>query len=213
MTADGLRLYTMDTEKLTDDAYFRECYNQLSSARRAKIDRYHFRKDKMLSLGAGILLDKGLREYGLREAKVQFGLKKNGKPYLRDYPQIHFNLAHSEKMVLAVFADAEVGCDIEYTKEADLELAKRFFRPEEYAYLAGLEGEQQNSAFFQLWTLKESFLKATGMGMELPLNAFGFYLSEGEIKVRQSYDTCVYDVRQYCFGRYWAAVCLQNKRN
>jgi len=211
MEEDGLRLYTMDTGQLTDDAYFRECYNQLSSFRRAKIDEYHFRKDKMLSLGAGLLLNRGLREYGLKEADVRIGLKKNGKPYLPDYPQIHFNLAHSENMVLAVFADTEVGCDIEYTKEADLELAKRFFCPEEYAFIAGLDGEERDSVFFQLWTLKESFLKVTGMGMELPLNAFGFYLSGGKIKVRQSYDKSGYSIRQYSFGRYWAAVCIQTE--
>jgi len=200
----------MDTEQLADAAYFQACYNQLSAYRRAKIDGYCFRKDRRLSLGAGILLDRGLREYGLREPDVTIGQGKNGKPCLPDYPQIHFNLSHSEHMVFAVFADMEVGCDIEYAKEADLELAERFFCPEEYEFLAGLEGETQDSAFFQLWTLKESFLKASGMGMELPLNEFGFYLSDGKIKVRQSCDTCGYSFRQYSFGKYWAAVCVQH---
>jgi len=207
---DGFRLYTMNTEQLEDDAYFQECYIRLSAYRRAKIDRYRYMKDKRLSLGAGILLDTGLREYGLKEAEVTFGQKKNKKPYLPDHPHIHFNLSHSENMVLAVFADTEVGCDIEYTKEANLEIAKRFFCPEEYESLARLEGEEQNSAFYQLWTLKESFIKAAGMGMELPLNSFGFYLSDGIIKVRQSYDKLEYSFRQYCFGRYWAAVCIQS---
>ncbi len=202
----------MNTEELTDNAYFQECYNQLSAFRRAKIDAYHFIKDKRLSLGAGILLDRGLREYGLREAYVRIGQKKNEKPYLIDYPQIHFNLSHSENMVLAVFADAEVGCDIEYIKKADLELAKRFFCPEEYEFIAGLEGEKQDNAFYQIWTMKESFLKATGMGMELPLNAFGFYLTQGKIKVSQSYDPWEYDVLQYNFGEYPAAVCIQSQK-
>jgi len=168
-------------------------------------------KDKRLSLGAGILLDRGLREYGLREAEVRIRLKKNGKPYLPEHPRLHFSLSHSEEMVLAVFADAEVGCDIEYTRRAELKLAEKFFRPEEYAYVAGLEGEEQDSAFFQLWTLKESFLKATGMGLGLPLNAFQLCVSGDEIKVRQTYDRFEYGIRQYSFGRYWAAVCLQSR--
>jgi len=208
---NGVRLYTMNTEQLADDACFQECYSQLSAYRRAKIDRYRFIKDKRLSLGAGMLMDRGLREYGLKEADVTIGQQKNGKPYLPEHPHIHFNLSHSENMVLAVFAGAEVGCDIEYTKEADLKLAKRFFCPEEYEFLASLEGEERNSAFYRLWTLKESFLKATGMGMELPLNSFGFYLSDGIIKVRQSYDKLEYSFRQYSFGKYWAAVCIQNQ--
>jgi len=210
MREDGLRLYIMDTQWFADSTYYQECYHQLSAFRRAKIDKYHFLKDKKLSLGAGLLLDSGLREYGLREADVRIELKENGKPYLPDYPQIHFNLTHSENMVLAVFADTEVGCDIEYTKEADLELAKRFFCPEEYEFIAGMKGEKKDNAFFQLWTLKESFLKATGMGLALPLNAFELYMSGGKIKVRQDYDEFGYGIRQYNFGKYWAAVCIQN---
>lgn len=206
---NGLRLYTLDTMLLTDDAYFQTCYHQLSASRRAKVDGYLFWKDKRLSLGAGMLLDQGLREYGLRESEVRIGQKKNGKPYLPDYPLIHFNLAHSETMVLVAFADAEVGCDIEYTKKADMELAKHCFRPEEYAYLAGLAKEAQDSAFFRLWTLKESFLKATGMGMELPMHTFGFDVSGDSIKVRQTYDGYEYKIKQYHDGRYWAAVCIQ----
>jgi len=206
---DGLRLYVMDTQQLADGVYFQACYSRLSAARRAKTDGYRCIKDKRLSLGVGILLDRGLREYGLKESDVRIERGKNGKPYLPEHPQIHFNLSHSGHMALAAFADAEVGCDIEDIKEADLELAKQFFRPEEYELLSGLKGEEQNSAFFQLWTLKESFLKATGMGMELPLNTFGFYLSDGRIEVQQSYDKLGYRFRQYRFGRYWAAVCIQ----
>lgn len=205
-----VKLYTMNTQHLTDAAYFHKCCSQLSKARQAKIDGYYFRKDKMLSLAAGILLDRGLLEHGLREAEVRIGLRKNGKPYLPDYPQIYFNLAHSETMAMAAFADAEVGCDIEYTAKADMELAKYCFRPEEYAFLAGLEGEEQDSAFFQLWTLKESFLKATGAGMELPLHEFGFCVSDGGIRVRQSFDRYEYLARQYHFGQYWAAVCVRS---
>ena len=85
------------------------------------------KKDKMLSLGAGILIDKGLETFGLREANVRIAEGTYGKPYFPDYPDIHFSVSHSEKMVLAVFADTEVGCDIEYMDSVDLKLAERFF--------------------------------------------------------------------------------------
>lgn len=61
----GLTLYTMDTRQLEDSAYFWGRYSQLSAARRARVDRYRLPRDKRLSLGAGILLDRGLRAYGL----------------------------------------------------------------------------------------------------------------------------------------------------
>ena len=90
------------------------------------------KKDKLLSLGAGILIDKGLKTFGLREADVRIAEGKYGKSYFPDYPDIHFSVSHSEKMVLAVFEDTEVGCDIEYVDSVDLQLAERFFCQSEY---------------------------------------------------------------------------------
>lgn len=207
----GLKLYTMDTNGLSDETYYKECYGSLSAGRREKIDRQRFPSDKRLSLGAGLLMDKGLREYGLCEAKVRILRGENGKPYLPDYPHIHFNLAHSGNMAMAVFAEAEVGCDIEKSRAADLRLAKRFFCPGEYGYLAGLEGREQDRAFVRLWTLKESFLKVTGMGIRLPLDSFSFQISKDgtRVTVEQSYDHKSYRFFENDYGDCHAAVCIQ----
>ena len=211
MEDKGLKIYTMDTEELADTAFYQKCYSSLSDRRQEKADSYHFSADMKLSVGAGLLLDRGLNEYGLRESEVRIGLGENGKPYLLDYPEIHYNLAHSGNMVLAVFADTEVGCDIEQIKTADLKVAKRFFCADEYAYIASLEEEEQAGAFCRIWTLKESFLKATGMGMKLPLDSFAFQFSSEslEVTVRQHYDRNHYRFLEYDFGKYYAAICLK----
>lgn len=208
-----LRIYTLDTEELSDEKYYRQCYGNLSAFRQRKIDSYRFQADKKLSMGAGLLLDRGLAAYGLREAEVRTAQKENGKPYLPDYPKIHYNLSHSGNMVLAVFAGTETGCDIELVQAANLKLAQRFFCPREYAYIAGLKEELQDYAFCRLWTLKESFLKVTGMGMKLPLDSFEFELSETAqgINFHQDYDRHQYQFSEYDFGRYHAAVCVQMK--
>lgn len=211
MKDNGLKLYTMNMKEISDEVYFGKCYDSLSAWRKEKIDRCRLMEDKKRSLGAGLLLDKGLGEYGLKEAEVRIAQGENGKPYLVDYPWIHFNLTHSGNMVLAVFAEKEVGCDIERIKNANLRLAKRYFCPEEYAYIASLEGEELNRAFCRLWTLKESFLKVTGMGIRLPLNSFAFDISKENqgIMIRQEYDENAYDFWEYDFGLYHAAVCIQ----
>lgn len=207
------KIYAMDTEELSDEAFFKKCYEELSNYRREKIDKFRLLEDKKRAMGAGLLLDKGLREYGLKEAGVRIAQGENGKPYLPDYPDIHFNLTHSGNMVLAVFAGTETGCDIEKIKPANLKLAKRFFSPNEYAYLSDLKGEKQERAFCRIWTLKESFLKVTGMGIRLPLNSFEFDISRENqgILVRQSYDENPYEFQEYDFGMYHAAVCVQLK--
>ena len=70
-------------------------------------------------------------------------------------------------------ADREVGCDIEEIARYDLRVAKRFFAPEEYECIAAAPPEEQKERFFRYWTLKESFLKVTGRGLDLPMSSFG----------------------------------------
>ncbi|MCD8338227.1 MAG: 4'-phosphopantetheinyl transferase superfamily protein [Lachnospiraceae bacterium] len=203
----------MNTDFLTDSETFARYYREMSAARREKIDRLRLEKDRKLSLAAGILLDRGLQTYGLREAGVRIVPGEHGKPYLPDFPDIHFSLSHSHEMAMAVFADTEVGCDIEYQKQLNEKLARRFFCPEEYAWMTEREDpKEQKIRFYRLWTLKESFLKATGMGLHLPLDSFCFSF-EGEClcSFRQCYDEADYAVEEHPFGEYSAAVCLKTE--
>ena len=204
-------LYYMDIKEIEEEICFHRNYERLSAERKAKVDSYYFIRDRKLSLGAGVLLDKGLLEYGLSEAKEPVAYGEKGKPYLPVHPHIHFNIAHSEKMVLVVFADVEVGCDVEIIRQAEMPLAKRFFSPKEYEYVERQEGEEQKSeAFYRIWTVKESFLKATGLGMSLPMDSFEVQIDKaGAVIVSQEVDDRAYHFREFRFGNYCAAVCFQ----
>ena len=63
-----------------------ELKNRLSAARQEKIERLRYEADKRLSLGAGLLLDQGLKRFGLREQTEVFGTVENGKPCLLWHP-------------------------------------------------------------------------------------------------------------------------------
>ena len=201
------KIYQMDTKELEQPEIFRSCYEEVSKERRQKVDGFRMMKDKRLSL-AGILFNQGLKEYGLSRDTVQLAEGENGKPYLLDYPDIYFNISHSEQKVLVVFSDVEIGCDIEYLASMkDLGVAERFFCQSEYAYLLEQEKGEQAAAFYRLWTLKESFLKATGLGLKLSLDKFCIKIGE-EIVVEQQVNN-----KNYCFeawrdGEYQAAVCM-----
>lgn len=211
LQASGAKLYVMNVRSLRDEACFRRNYERISSKRREQVDSYRFRKDQRLCLGAGMLLGRGLREYGLEEMETAIAYGEHGKPYLPEYPWIHFNLSHSEEMVLAVFAHTEAGCDVEMIQQADMDLARRFFCPGEFEYVAGQQGGQrQTEAFYRLWTLKESFTKAVGHGLLLPLNAFEIQIgAEGEISVKQNIDDKEYCFQEYRFGEYCGAACVR----
>lgn len=108
----------------------------------------------------------------------------NGKPVAwcdgRPAP-LSFNLSHSEGIVgVAVLprADASVGFDLEaLDRKVDLDVAERYFRPEEVAWLYSLEATERPQGFLRLWTLKEAFIKATGEGLSRDLASFWFETS------------------------------------
>lgn len=145
----------------------------LSVGRQEKIRRFRQPGGKYQSLAAGLLLDAGLRRYGLCEREVRILTGENGKPYLPDFPQLHFNLSHSGTTVMAAFAPCPVGCDVEAVGAPNLRVAGRFFAQEEQALLAHCgSDEEQAELFYRLWTLKESYIKMLGTGMRTPLADF-----------------------------------------
>ena len=200
------RIYIARTEELKNDVLFGRLYSTVSRSRREKIDRMVFNKDKRLSLAAGLLLVKALRDMGTEDYSVVYG--KNGKPYLKD-KDIYFNLSHSEEAVMCAVSPCEIGCDTEKVTEIDLEIAKRFFYNKEYEMIiSGRTDAEQQDMFFRLWTLKESFMKATGLGMELPLDSFGIEITADGISVRQNIGKEKYYFKEYNLNDgYKYAVC------
>lgn len=112
-----------------------------------------------------------------------FGANAHGKPYVCHPRGIapRFNLSHSGRMVLcAVTCDAEVGVDVEQARELPkaVELARRFFAPTEAAAVRNAPLEQRSRVFLRFWTFKESYVKARGVGLLVPLDGFFFRLQD-----------------------------------
>ncbi|MCC8050043.1 MAG: 4'-phosphopantetheinyl transferase superfamily protein [Clostridiales bacterium] len=142
---------------------------------------------------------------------------------------------------MAVFADTDVGCDIEFRKQPNDKLAGRFFCRDEISWMQDAKEEtEREERFYRLWTLKESFIKATGQGLRLPLDSFCFRIEEtcvpqsemrrktwqgnipvvelwrrnSSVTVAQSFDQAEYMFEEYRVGRdgeYCAAVCLRHQ--
>lgn len=96
----------------------------------------------------------------------------NGKPYLVSEPNIQFSLSHSGNWAVCALSSEAVGVDIEQRQTGRRDIASRFFHREEISYLNSLRLFDREDAFYSLWTLKESFVKTTGHGLDLPLRSF-----------------------------------------
>ena len=70
------------------------------------------------------------------------------------------------------FGNRPLGIDIQRLRPVSPDLYLRFFTKEECEYILSKSEENRTTAFFELWTLKESYLKATGLGLTLALSAF-----------------------------------------
>jgi 4'-phosphopantetheinyl transferase len=114
---------------------------------------------------------------------VSFDYGPAGKPALPGQPNLRFNLSHSAELAVYVFAmGIDVGVDVEQVRvidDAD-RLAARTFSPREQHAYRSLPPHQQPLAFFNCWTRKEAFVKATGHGLSPPLDSFDVSLAPGE---------------------------------
>ena len=97
---------------------------------------------------------------------------------------MHFNISHSGEWVLGILSEKECGIDVELVKEAQMDVAKRFFAKEEYQMLLQEEGEARKALFYELWTLKESYVKYKGMGLALPFHQFCFERDRSGWKIK-----------------------------
>lgn len=206
MTEKTVKVYILNCEKLADGGLFDRYYNLMPKQRREKIDRARFDGDKRLLLGAGILLEKALGEYGTENISAL----EHGKPYIPDCP-LHFSVSHSGNIAMLALADCEVGCDVQEIKTFSLKTAQRFFSADEYKMLKETDGVEQTRLFFRLWALKESYIKATGRGLSQPLDEFTVSFTNGKPFVKQNRQCALAEIE--ITPGYSAAACVFNTQN
>ena len=153
--------------------------DMLDPAELVRADRYHFAADRNTYTAAHALLRFMLSEAtGVSTSQWRFVTGEFGKPALApDFREckLHFNISHTRGLVACAIARQEVGLDVERSdRTIDLDIARRYFAPEEVRLLSSLPPGQQGNAFFRFWSLKEAFIKATGEGLSRPLDSFAF---------------------------------------
>lgn len=118
----------------------------------------------------------GLTADGSLSAMIKEGA--HGKPYFPGMPQIHFNISHCPGLVMCGVDDVPLGVDAERIRPVKASAEKRVLAPDEQAALFSLEpdGPERRLAFCRLWTLKESWIKHSGMGLIQPVNEISFSL-------------------------------------
>lgn len=195
---------------LDDEPLYVMAAASLPSERMERIQRIRPVRERCLSLGGSLLLFDVLREAGISAPSIEY--MEKGKPYLADFPQIHFNISHAGDYAICAVSGNPVGCDIEKQKPFRPVLAKRVLSPEEHSLLSAQENSlAAEKLFFRFWTLKESFLKAVGCGISVSLASVSFDLTGDQPAVSQQITGDRYNFQEYdVIPGYCCALCKKD---
>ncbi len=147
-----------------------EHYKQLFSEYRiAKIDKCKLVKNKAQSLGAGYLMSILLQNRGIDEKTVCYLENEHGKPFLKDYTDIHFSVSHSDHIVAVIFDEKPCGIDVEKIKNYSQSVVNRIFCEQDKKLMEQAAESSYDEAaklFAKIWTRKEAIGKLSGKGLD-----------------------------------------------
>lgn len=183
---DEVHVWLTEPEAIEDPGLLEAYSGLLSPEEREKQRRFHFERHRRQYLVSHALVRVTLSRYSPVEPQAwSFVTNEYGCPRVEGEGStgLRFNLSHTDGLAMvAVARDVDVGVDVEdaFRVGETVGIADRFFAPSEVSALRALEAPLQRERFFEYWTLKESYIKARGMGLSLPLEQFAFELRPGE---------------------------------
>jgi 4'-phosphopantetheinyl transferase len=174
-------------EDINDPDLLRAYHELLAPEEARRHQRFLRAADRRQYLVSRALVRSSLSRYASVDPKGwRFRSTRSGRPEIvrnAEVPPLRFNLSHAPGLAACVVTlERDVGVDVENTERRGhtLEIAERFFSPAETGAIHELPREQQRGRFFDLWTLKEAYIKARGMGLAIPLGQFSFRLERGQ---------------------------------
>ncbi|AQS04673.1 4'-phosphopantetheinyl transferase family protein [Clostridium beijerinckii] len=210
-----MKIYSVKISNVSQYELNKLCF-LIDLEKKFKIKKFINQKDKIRTLIGEILIRTIIVEKLKIDNKcIRFSKNEYGKPYLKDYPNFNFNISHSGEYVLCVVDNKPVGIDIEEIKYIEYEeIAKRFFTAREFDYIVNQELCFQLNSFYEIWTLKESYIKCLGQGLSIPLKSFSIELEKYEnmkMLINTKYKEYTLKLFDINLG-YKIAVCSLNKK-
>lgn len=180
--SNQVHFYFSYPEQITDPTLLCRYPSLLTEDEMSQMSRLYFTGHRHQYLLTRALVRTSLSNYYPVEPKEwRFSTNSFGKPQI-SHPKVklvtRFNLSHAKGLIICgITRDVDIGVDVEDTQRTTrtaFNSLARYFSEQEIRDLGELPPEQQKQRFFDYWTLKESYIKARGMGLALPLGKFSF---------------------------------------
>ena len=194
------------TRLQTDPGTIQAAARLLSSDETHRSRQFRFEADRARFVVARASLRRLLAaRLDAKPASIRLAYGAHGKPGVAD-STLRFSAARCEDLAVFAFSDeAEIGVDVEairFVCDAD-DVVARFFSHSENEEYRHLDPSDKAEGFFNCWTRKEAFVKATGEGLSQPLDAFDVSLAPGQpariLRVgSRPGDECGWDLDSFC---------------
>lgn len=208
-----MKIYAVKITDITDENIYK-ISSFIDPYKRDKIEKFINKKDKIRTLVGEMLIRTVIgEELNIKNLDIIFQRNRYGKPWLKDYPEFNFNISHSGEFVLCAVDHMPIGVDVEKIKSLEYEgIASSFFTKEENEYIFNDDLQNNLNKFYEIWTLKESYVKCCGQGLSIPLKSFSIKIdSNREISLISDNKINEYKFKEFFIGEdYKVAVCTLN---
>ena len=182
-----IHLWQVNPDKITQPELLSKYKNLLSDDETIKQQRYKFSHDRHDALITRAFVRDLLSYYAdIAPNDWRFDKGEKDKPEIVNPPlPLRFNISHTKGLIICVVTlEDDIGCDVENTTRNNdvLAIANRYFSAIETKELFSLPEEEQRHRFFDYWTLKESYIKAWGLGLAIPLKDFSFNITDAIVE-------------------------------
>lgn len=198
----NIKTYLLDISSINDES-FEKLLKNVKQYRKDKIASLTLKSSKYLSLAVELLIKKACLDFNLDYENIEICFNENGKPYFKN-SKYFFNTAHSGNYAICVISDVEIGIDIEQIKEFKEKVSKHCFTKKEQKYIE--LSKDKEDMFYRLWTLKESYTKCVGKGLNIAFNTLELSGEDSDIFVNNDKNYQFYETK---YDNYRIAWCLK----
>jgi 4'-phosphopantetheinyl transferase len=151
------------------------------------------------------------KETSISKKSILISKTKLGKPIIKKPTNLNIDISisHSDNyLVIGICNHAKIGIDLEIFKNIDLEIFKNCLSVSEEVYInSGERRKQKLENFYEIWTRKEAYLKALGVGLQKPLPITKFYSNYIKPRVDINYNNQQYYFSTLKEGNFILSTC------
>lgn len=204
-----IEIYAVKLNENLSKSEFEELAMHVSKDKYDRVKRFRKYEDAQRTLIADLMVRYSVcNKLNIRNDEIVFDKNEFGKPYLKNSDTFHFNISHSGKWIVCAVGNLPIGIDVEMIQPVDLNIAERYFSTMECRDLMNKSIRERTTCFYGLWTLKESYIKADGKGLSIPLDSFSIIFGNNAIRIEteNKFKDCFFKQYDIDIG-YKTAVC------